>query len=152
MDLVFQVTKEDPEMLAAIKKAREMFPDFLAEADLGRASPILEDAMVKICIPTPADPEIGEHIWARYLGPVPDQDGRFFALLLNSPRKLKPMAKGDRIDFSIRSLSDWLYVTDGKAHGAFTVQLLRSRMKRTELRKHDAAYPFSLNDGTGRIA
>jgi uncharacterized protein YegJ (DUF2314 family) len=145
MDAIFRVVKGDPVMLAAIKKARKTFPDFLreADADLDRAIPVLEDAMVKLYIPRPTDPETGEHLWARYLGHHPDDDSRFLAELLNSPRKLKPMAKGDRIDFSIKSLSDWLYVEDGKAYGAFTVHVLRSRMKPVELRKHDAAYPFS---------
>lgn len=146
MDPVFRVTKDDPEMVAAIKRARKTFPEFLreADADLRRAIPVLEDAMVKIYVPTPADPEIGEHIWARYLGHEPEHEDRFLALVLNSPRKVKKiLAKGDQLDFSIRSLSDWLYVTDGKAHGAFTVRVLRSRMTRAELKKHDAAYPFS---------
>jgi uncharacterized protein YegJ (DUF2314 family) len=145
MDAIFRVVKGDPEMVAAIKQARKSFPDFLleADADLGRAIPVLEDAMVKLYIPRPSDPETGEHLWARYLGHHPDDGSRFLAELLSSPRKLKPMAKGDRIDFSIRSLSDWLYVTDGKAHGAFTVQVLRGRMSPAELKKHDVAYPFS---------
>ena len=146
MDPVFQVTKDDPEMIAAIRKAHKTFPEFLreADADLCRAIPVLEDAMVKIYVPTPADPEVGEHLWARYLGHEPEQDGRFNALVLSSPRRVKKIvAKGEILDFSIRSLSDWLYVSDGKAHGAFTVQVLRSRMTRAELKKHDAAYPFS---------
>ena len=147
MEPIFQATKDDPEMRAAIKKARKTFPNFLleADADLSRAIPILEDALVKIYIPTTANPELGEHLWARYLGHEPEHEGRFLALLLSTPRKIKKMAKGDRIDFSVKSLSDWLYVTDGKAHGAFTVAVLRSRMTRAELKKHDAAYPFSFD-------
>jgi hypothetical protein len=52
MDPVYKAAKDDPEIVAAIKKARKTFPDFLAEADadLCRAIPVLEDAMVKIYI------------------------------------------------------------------------------------------------------
>ena len=147
MDPVFKVEKDDPEMVAAIKKARKTFRTFLreADADLGRAIPVLEDAMVKIYVPTTANPEIGEHIWARYLGHQPEQEGRYLALVLNKPRKVKGLAAGDHLDFSTRSLSDWLYVTDGRAHGAFTVQVLRSRMTPAKRKKHDAAYPFSFD-------
>jgi uncharacterized protein YegJ (DUF2314 family) len=133
VDPIFRVTKDDPEMLAAIRQAHETFPDFLreADADLARAIPILVDAMVKIYVPDPKKPETGEHLWGRYL---------------NTPRRLKKiLAKGDQLDFSIRSLSDWLYVTDDRAFGAFTVRLLRSRMTRAERKKHDAAYPFSFD-------
>jgi uncharacterized protein YegJ (DUF2314 family) len=149
MDPVYRAVKDDPQMHAAIRKARETFPDFLAEADadLCRAIPVLDDTMVKLGIESPEDPDVVEYVWARYVGHDPEDEGRFRAILLSSPRKLGDMAKGDEINFSIRSLSDWLYVSDGKAHGAFTVRLLRSRMTPAELKKHDAAYPFSFDDG-----
>jgi uncharacterized protein YegJ (DUF2314 family) len=150
MDPVFRAAKDDPQMRAAIRKARKTFPDFLveADADLCRAIPVLEDAMVKLGIASPEDPDAVEHVWARYVGHDPEDEGRFRAILLSYPRKLPAqMAKGDEINFSIRSLSDWLYVSDDKAHGAFTVRLLRSRMTPAELKKHDAAYTFSFDDG-----
>lgn len=146
MDPGFRVAKDDPDMLAAIKKARKTFPDFLLEADADscRAIRVLEDAMLKLYITSPYDPKTGEHLWARYSGHDPENEKRFKAILLRSPRGAAAfMSKGDEIDFSIRSLSNWLYVEDSKAYGAFTVQVLRRRMTRAQRKKHDAAYPFA---------
>jgi hypothetical protein len=36
-------------------------------------------------------------------------------------------------------------------HGAFTARLLRGRMTPAELKRHDAAYPFSLDDGAAEL-
>ena len=148
MDPIYQAAKDDPEMLAAIKEARASFPDFLveADADLCRAIPVLEDAMVKLGITSPEDPDVVEHIWARYAGHDPENEGRFRAIVLSTPRKIANVVEeGDGVSFALEKLSDWLYVTDGQAHGAFTVRVLRSRMKRAQLKKHDAAYPFSFD-------
>lgn len=146
MDAVYQAAKDDADMLAAIDKARSTFQEFLAEADqdLRRAIPILEDVLIKMYAATPDAPDAGEHLWARYIGQDPQHEGRFRAVMLSSPRKVAGIVtKGDTVNLSLKSLSDWLYVKDGKAHGAFTVRVLRSRMSHAELQEHDAAYPFS---------
>src|SRR5262245_60147166 len=128
MDRVYRAAKDDPEMLAAIKKARKTFRAFLveADADLCRAIPVLADAMVKLYITSPEDRSVGEHLWARYVGRDPENEGRFRAVILNSPRKVADVVeKDDGVSFAIKNLSDWLYVCDGKAHGGFTVRVLR---------------------------
>ena len=146
MDAVYQATKDDPELLAAIDQARATFPEFLAEAnaDLRRAIPTLDDVLIKIYASAPEAPDAGEHLWARYIGPDTRHPGRFRGLMLSSPQKVAgTVSKGDTVNLSIKSLSDWLYVKDGKAYGAFTVRVLRSRMSPAEVKEHDAAYPFS---------
>src|SRR5262245_39802208 len=120
MDCVYRAAKDDPEMVAAIKKARKTFRDFLveADADMRRAIPVLEDAMVKLYITSADDPDVGEHVWARYCGPDPENKGRFRGVILSTPRKVGDVvAKGDGVSFALKNLSDWLYVEDGKAHG-----------------------------------
>ena len=146
MDAVYQAIKDDPEMIAAIEKARVTFPEFLTEADADRrrAIPILEDVLIKMYAANPDFPDAGEHLWVRYIGPDPRCEGRFRGLMLSTPLKVTAIvSKGDTVNLSIKSLSDWLYVSDGKAYGAFTVRVLRSRMSPEELRDHDAGYPFS---------
>lgn len=146
MDHIHRAAKNDPEMLAAIKKARKTFPEFLVEADahLSRPIPVLDGAMIKLGIASEEDPDVVEHLWARYVGHDPENEGRFRAIILNTPRKVADVVvKDDWVSFAIKNISDWLYVIDGKAHGAYTVRVLRSRMTRAQLKKHDAAYPFS---------
>ncbi len=146
MDAVYTAAKDDPEMLAAIDEARATFPEFLAEADpdIRRAIPVLEDVLIKIYVAAPGAPDAGEHLWVRYIGSDPRHEGRFRGLMLSSPLKVSGIvSKGDTVNLSIKSLSDWLYVKGGKAYGAFTVRVLRSRMSPAELKAHDAGYPFS---------
>jgi uncharacterized protein YegJ (DUF2314 family) len=146
VDAVYTAAKDDSEMLAAIDKARATFPEFLAEADVDirRAIPVLDDVLIKVYVSAPDDPDAGEHLWVRYIGPDPQHEGRFRGLMLSTPLKVSGIvSKGDTVNLSIKSLSDWLYVKDGKAYGAFTVRVLRSRMSPAELNAHDAGYPFS---------
>ncbi|MCI0359197.1 MAG: DUF2314 domain-containing protein [Planctomycetaceae bacterium] len=55
------------------------------------------------------------------------------------------MQAGSLVSFPLERLSDWLYVVDGKAYGAFTVRLLRSRMSDEEKQEHDSHYPFEFD-------
>ena len=145
MEPIYQADR-DEEMNAAIEKARDTFPEFLreAEADFGRIIPVLEGALVKIEFVDPDDDAVVEHLWARYLGRDEEDEGQYVAVMLSSPAKLAHIVEnGDEFSFTTDNLTDWLYVVDGKARGAFTVQLLRSRMSPAERKKHDAAYPFS---------
>jgi uncharacterized protein YegJ (DUF2314 family) len=148
MDAVFQVTKNDPEMKAAIKKARTTLSEFLteADADLQRAIPALDDVLLKVYIASSDNPNDGEHLWIRYIGRDPEHEDRYRGIMLRKPKKVNQIvSEGDTVNLSIKSLSDWLYVEDGKAHGAFTVRVLRSRMSPTELNEHDKLYPFSFD-------
>ncbi|WP_217550983.1 DUF2314 domain-containing protein, partial [Pantoea sp. GbtcB22] len=43
-------------------------------------------------------------------------------------------------------ISDWMYVIEGEVYGAFTVNLLRSRMGRREREEHDNAWGLSFGD------
>lgn len=148
MDAPHRAAKYDPEMIAAVDKARATFPDFLteADADLRRLIPVLEDALLKVYIARTDAPEVGEHLWVRYIGSDPEREGRFRGVMLSSPVHVADVvAEGDTVNLSIKSLSDWLYVTGGKAFGAYTVKVLRSRMSDAERKEHDAAYPFSFD-------
>jgi uncharacterized protein len=45
-------------------------------------------------------------------------------------------------------ISDWMYVISGEVFGAYTVNLLRSRMGRQERREHDGAWGLNFGDPT----
>lgn len=148
MDDVLQTTKNDAEMKAAIKKARQTLPQFLAEADadLRRLIPVLDDVLLKVYIASPNEPDSGEHLWIRYIGRDLEHEDLFRGIMLSKPRKVTDLvSQGDTVILSIKNLSDWLYVEDGKAHGAFTVHVLRSRMSPAEKEEHDRLYPFEFD-------
>src|SRR5262249_31733750 len=87
-------------------------------------------------------PEV-EHMWLSEI----DFDGQFVSgVLLNSPNWLKSVKEGDRVRIPPGQISDWMYVLNGDVYGAYTVNLLRSRMGRQELRQHDEAWGLNFGD------
>ena len=64
-------------------------------------------------------------------------------VLLSKPASLKSVQVGQEVRFAPERITDWLCVEQGKAKGAYTVQLLRQRMTEEERREHDQSYPFS---------
>jgi hypothetical protein len=66
--------------------------------------------------------------------------------LLNQPNWLKSVKQGDPVRLPLERVSDWMYVMGGEVYGAFTVQLLRSRMGRKERAEHDAAWGLNFGD------
>lgn len=81
----------------------------------------------------------GEHMWVSEV----DYDGSTITgVLADRPRHLRSVQTGERVSFPLERLSDWFYVDDDKAVGAFTVRLLRTRMTEEERRVHDSHYPF----------
>lgn len=131
----------DPEMNAAMQTARSRFPEFWREVskDYKRAIPALGGSMVKAYFNDVGAPTRGEHMWVR---DVQYYGKQITGVLSDTPRALRSVRSGDRVSFSLERLSDWFYVEDGKAVGAFTVRLLRNRMSAEQRREHDSHYPF----------
>jgi uncharacterized protein YegJ (DUF2314 family) len=141
----------DPEMQEAYRKARASFRYFWREVawERRRIVPALDLACVKAPFsdgprgaPVQGEPEV-EHLW---MGEV-DFDGQFVSgVLLNAPNWLKTVKEGDPARIGLEEISDWMYVISGEVYGGYTVNLLRSRMKKRERREHDAAWGLSFGD------
>ena len=138
---IIPVQPDDAEMLAAMQTARARFPEFWREvsADYQRVIPALGGSMVKAYFCDEAAPEGGEHMWVSEV----EYDGKTITgVLEDTPRELRNVRSGERVSFPLERLSDWFYVDEGKAVGAFTVKLLRTRMTTKQRREHDSYYPF----------
>ncbi len=139
---IIPVQSDDAEMNAAMQTAREKFPEFWREvsADHKRVIPALGGSMVKAYFDDPGGaPGGGEHMWVRDV----EYDGKVITgTLADAPRHLHSVRSGEQVSFPLERLSDWFYVDGGKAIGAFTVRVLRSRMSGQERREHDSHYPF----------
>ena len=148
---VFMFDNSDPEMQGAYEKARESFRYFWREVawERRRIVPALDLACVKApfsdgegAMPTEGNPGV-EHMW---LGDV-DFDGRFVSgELLNAPNWLKTVSAGDSARMPLAEISDWMYAIEGKVYGAYSVNLLRSRMSRRERKEHDDAWGLDFGD------
>jgi uncharacterized protein YegJ (DUF2314 family) len=138
---VIQVESDDAGMVAAMQEARDSFDEFWAEvsADYERAIPALDSAMLKVYFADEAAPNDGEHLWVSDV----NFDGSEISGVVDSePLHLSYPKLGERVAFPLARLSDWLIVDDGRAKGAYTVQLLRGRMTESERTEHDSHYPF----------
>lgn len=138
-DDIISVATGDAEMKAAIARAQGTLNEFWQQrAKDGKHF----GGLLKVYFKDEADAESGEHMWVKV---TKRTDSEISGILLDEPGWLKTVKSGDHVHFSLDRISDWLYVVDGKAHGAYTVNLLRRRMTPEERAKHDANYPFKFD-------
>lgn len=148
---VFMADGGDVEMERASEQARSTFRYFWREMswEQRRIVPALDLAAVKAPFsdgePRPGSgdvPEV-EHMWLSDVG----FDGEFVSGVLgNDPNWLTSVKAGDAVRVPLGRISDWMYVKDGVAYGAFTVNVLRSRMDPAERREHDEAWGLDFGD------
>jgi uncharacterized protein len=150
---VFMFDNSDPEMQRAYENARATFRYFWREVawERRRIIPALDLACVKA---TFSDGEQGtrskdtpevEHMWLSEV----DFDGQIVSgVLLNAPNWLKTVKEGDPARIPLGEISDWMYAISGEVFGAYTVNLLRSRMERQERQEHDGAWGLKFGDPT----
>lgn len=143
----------DPEMQQAYEQARASFRYFCREVawERRRIVPALDLACIKAPFSdgeqterNDDNPDV-EHMW---LSDV-DFDGKHVTgKLLNAPNWLKTVKVGDPARFRLGEISDWMYAISGEVFGAYTVNLVRSRMGRRELQEHDEAWGLNFGDPT----
>jgi len=118
-DDVALVEKNDPDMAAAFRKARESLPEFLALARAPR--PTATKLAVKIAIPAGDD---HEYFWVAQFAPRGD---KYAGRINNTPRAAKQVKLGQVVEFSEAEIVDWLYMEGGKMRGNFTACALLKR-------------------------
>jgi uncharacterized protein YegJ (DUF2314 family) len=148
---VFMFDNTDPEMQAAYQKARETFRYFWREIawERRRIVPALDLTCVKAPFSdgervsrTEDNPQV-EHMWMNEV----DFDGRVVSgVLINAPNWLKTVKEGDSARFPLDEISDWMYAIGGEVYGAYTVNLMRSRMGKRERKEHDDAWGLNFGD------
>ena len=150
---VFMFDNSDPEMQQANENARATFRYFWREVawERRRIIPALDLACVKATFSdgeqrtrTEDTPEV-EHMWLSEV----DFDGQFVSgVLVNAPNWLKTIKQGDPARIPLGEINDWMYVISGEVFGAYTVNLMRSRMGRRERQEHDSAWGLNFGDPT----
>lgn len=142
---VFQADGSDPEMQRAYRTARDTFRYFWREVawDRRRIIPALDLACVKAPFSDDKPDAPVEHMWISDV----DFDGRVIrGELMNSPNRVRSVRQGDAVEVRLKEISDWMYAIGGDVFGAFTVNLMRSRMGTRERRDHDAAWGLEFGD------
>jgi uncharacterized protein YegJ (DUF2314 family) len=118
-DEVARIRNDDPEMAAAIDRARAGLDGFLARADHPAGNQ--RHFSVKVKVPLGVD---AEFLWLRPF--VRDGDG-FVGRVVNQPRDIANLNYGDRLAFQRNDIADWSYVEDDKVIGNYTACVLIAR-------------------------
>lgn len=149
---VIMTPGEDPEMEQAGVKARQTFRYFWREVawERRRIVPALDMTIVKAAFSDP--PEVRaknpeglevEFMWMTDI----DFDGRqVTGTLVNSPMSLQSFSEGDQVKIPGKQICDWMYVRTGDTYGGFTIDLMRSRMSKSERKQHDQAWGFDFGE------
>ncbi len=122
------VSSKDPEMNAAIKKARASLDSFWAK--LANPAAGETDFSLKVAI---KDGKKVEHFWV--IGVKRDGD-KISGTINNEPELVKSVTFGEHYEFTEEVISDWLYRRNGKMVGNETMRPLLKRMP------EDAAAPY----------
>ena len=118
-DEVVLFEKDDPDMAAAFRKARETLPEFLALARAPQST--ATKLAVKIAIP---DGDGNEYFWLNQFAPRGD---KYIGRINNTPRSAKQVTFGQLVEFSESEIVDWLYMEGGKMRGNFTACAMLKR-------------------------
>jgi uncharacterized protein YegJ (DUF2314 family) len=123
-DAIATVLDGDPDMDAAMRKARETLPKFLALVRSPR--PTITSFSVKIGIPYP---EGKEYFW---MSPFELRKDDIIGRINNTPRLVKSVKLGQAIIFKEKDIVDWLYREGGRMFGNFTACALLKREPREQ--------------------
>lgn len=112
---VVDVRTTDPEMNAAIARARGSLPIFWASYDAPKPSETRHSLKVHF-----STRRGGEHIWIAEVKKLPS--GAYSGLIANEPRDLPGKRAGDEVKFSETDISDWMFMRNGKIVGGETIK------------------------------
>ena len=115
----------DPEMAAAVEKARQTLPDFwrmfaAPEGDVGQFA-------LKVAVGDPGV-NITEHFWLGSLKTL--DDGRIEGTINNVPNHVKSVKHGQRYAFKTDDITDWMFYRRGKIVGGHTIRPLLKRLSK----------------------
>ena len=124
-DKVVIVEPDDPEMVAAIAKARETLPQFWTTFAQPKSDETHFCLKVKI-----TDKHGTEHFWADN---IERKDGKITGTINNDAEIVKSVKLGDRIEIPSADISDWLYERKGKLVGCYTMKAMFKKMPAKEV-------------------
>jgi len=123
-DGIVNVAKSDPDMAAAMRRARATLPEFLALADAPR--PGMSGFSVKVAV---HEGDRTEYFW---IFPFARKEAGFSGTLNNRPRIVRNVQFGQSLSFAESDIVDWLYQDGDKMKGSFTTCAILKHEPRRE--------------------
>lgn len=133
---ILSVDDADPEMNAAIQKARKTVGDFIDALSHPRLS--RTNLSIKLAI---RDQDEVEHFW---LNNVQYSDGTFSGDIANTPNSVQSVTFGQPLSVPAAQISDWMYIENGALKGGFTMRVMRNRLTPKERADFDANIGFRI--------
>lgn len=115
---VVYVAPDDADMAEAVAAARGTLDSVLERVATGGIP--MEAIQLKVAIPK----EGGGHENLFVEGIVRLDETTFEGLLANEPRALPGLKRGDRHRFTHDEITDWLFIANGRMHGAYTLRVM----------------------------
>lgn len=131
---VTYVAGEDPNMNAAIEKARGSVNKFIAALKSPKAGQ--SSFSVKASF---TDGVNTEHMW---LAPVTFDGTKFTGIVNNEPDRVKSVKMGQKVTVAPDQISDWMYIENRKLVGGETLRVLRAGLTPKERAEFDRSVPF----------
>jgi uncharacterized protein YegJ (DUF2314 family) len=126
------VPNDDPEMAAAIAKARTQLPVFWKALEKPGAG---EDRFaLKVAIKDGADVE---HFW---LIDVAREGDKYVGTINNQPEIVNNVSAGERYTFADADISDWMFMRNDKIVGNETMRPLLKRLPKAQADEYRAMY------------
>lgn len=144
---VFYAKGDTPEMIHAFQEAQKTFKYFWREMswEYRRIVPALDLACVKVAFTQPLDGDdtLVEHMWISEV----QFDGEIVSgTLINDPNDVTHVQNGDWVEVPLHQISDWLFASQGKTYGGFTIHAMRAAMPDRERNEHDEAWGLEFGD------
>jgi uncharacterized protein YegJ (DUF2314 family) len=121
---IFIVETGDPEMDAAIRRARLSLDEFLKTA--AAPPPATSGFKLKVAV---RDNRNTEHFWVT---PFRVTESGFEGILANEPRLVHTVKHGQTYRFTRADITDWGYEHSGRQIGSFTVCVVLGRVPKEQ--------------------
>lgn len=128
---VFNVSDNDPDMKAAVDKARKSVDHFIRH--LAKPGDGDSDFSIKAVF---TDGSNTEFMWVT---DVTHADGVFSGVVNNNPNHLKNVKFGDSITVPKEEIADWMFVENGVLRGGYSIRVLRKRLNPKERKEFDSS-------------
>jgi uncharacterized protein YegJ (DUF2314 family) len=133
---VMTVEEADPEITAAMARARETLPEFIAA--LRAPTPAQSAFTIK------APFRDGERTEYMAIAPLTFDGEGFHGTLQDQPVSLHNIKLGEQVTVEPGRVADWSYVDGGKLVGGYTLRVLRGRMPPDQRREFDRTRAFEI--------
>jgi len=134
-DQIAEVSSNDPDMDAAVRKAKTTLPEFIALIRAPRRT--MTNYAVKVRI---SDQNGNEFFW---VGRPREKNGHFIGRINNVPRLVKNVQQDQLISFKQSDILDWLYVENDRMVGNFTACALLKKELPVEQAEFKKKYGLS---------